>query len=70
MTFRICLLKYIFNLIENEDQKGAYPILYDALFLSEKMPLKQAELFTRSMVNILLSELRANSDSKSFEWKF
>jgi len=40
-----------------KNKKGAYSILYDALFLLEKMPLKQAELFTRSMVNILLLEV-------------
>jgi len=31
--------------------------------------MPQAELFTRLMVNILLS-VCANSDSKNFEWKF
>jgi len=41
--------------------------VYRIIFIAEKVPLKQTELFVRSMVSILYLKIRANFDFKSFE---
>jgi len=66
-TVHVYLLKQIFNLIENGDCKGVYPILYTALFSSKKVPLRQVKLFARLMVSILYLKVNANLNSKDFE---
>jgi len=45
MTIRIYLLKHIFNLIKNRDRKCISDI-YMRRYMTEKVLLKQAELFT------------------------
>lgn len=70
MTVHICLLKHIFNLIENKIEKIHIRHCMLHYFHSGKSAAGTSrKVFTRPMVSILYLKVRANPGFKSFEVK-